>query len=41
MDLGDCHALFPQVVRDNAAEVNEHLCATPACFHEAMEVGIR
>lgn len=35
------HALFPRGVRDNAQEVNEHLCAVPTCFPKTVEDGIR
>ena len=35
------HTLFPRGVRDNAAEVNEHLHAVPTRFCEAVEEGVR
>jgi hypothetical protein len=41
MALGACRALFPRGARDNAREVNEHLCAMPVCFREAMEDGVQ
>lgn len=39
--LGACHALIPRGVCDNVMEVNKHLHATSACFHEAVEEGVR
>lgn len=41
MALGACCALFPQGVRHNTVEVNEHLRAMPVRFCEAVEDGIR